>query len=46
MLLVMVIIQKVWDTTYIKEKIAMSTYLLVITENESIYCLPYTESAK
>jgi len=38
--------ESLWDTTYIKEKIAMSTYLLVITENESIYCLPYTESAK
>ena len=35
-----------WDTSFIKEKIAMSTYLLVITENESIYCLPYYESAK
>ena len=36
----------IWDTTYIKEKIAMSTYLLIITENESMYCLPYCESNK
>ena len=36
----------IWDTSYIKEKISMSTYLLIITENENMYCLPYTESAK
>ena len=35
-----------WDTSFIKEKIVMSTYLLIITENETIYCLPYSESAK
>lgn len=36
----------IWDTTFIKEKIAMSTYLLIITENENMYCLPYVESDK
>ena len=38
--------ESLWDTSFIKEKIAMSTYLLIITENETIYCLPYCESAK
>ena len=36
----------IWDTTFIKEKIPMSTYLLIITENENMYCLPYVESDK
>jgi len=38
--------ESLWDTSFIKEKIAMSTYLLLITENETMYCLPYYESAK
>jgi len=38
--------ESLWDTSFIKEKIAMSTYLLITTENETIYCLPYSESAK
>ena len=33
-------------TSHILYKIPMSTCLLVITENESIYCLPYCESHK
>jgi len=35
---------KIWETSYIQHKISMSTYLLVITENESLYCLPYCKS--
>ena len=33
-------------TSHILHKIPMSTCLLVITENETIYCLPYCESSK
>lgn len=35
-----------YETSHILYKIPMSTCLLVITENESIYCLPYCESHK
>lgn len=35
-----------YETSHILHKIPMSTCLLVITENESIYCLPYSESHK
>ena len=35
-----------YETSHILHKIAMSTCLIVITENESIYCLPYCESNK
>ena len=35
-----------YDTSYILHKIPLSTYLLVITENESLYVLPYCESSK
>ena len=37
---------KLYDTTFILHKIPLSTYLLVITENESLYVLPYCESHK
>ena len=37
---------KEYITSTILHKIPMSTYILVITENESIYCLPYYESHK
>ena len=37
---------KLYDTSYILHKIPLSTYLLVITENESLYVLPYCESSK
>ena len=37
---------KLYDTSYILYKIPLSTYLLVITENESLYVLPYCESNK
>jgi predicted nuclease with TOPRIM domain len=37
---------KLYDTSYILHKIPLSTYLLVITENETLYILPYTESNK
>ena len=37
---------KLYDTSYILHKIPLSTYLLVITENESLYVLPYCESNK
>ena len=33
----------IWDTSYIKTKIPLSDSLLIITENESIYELPYKE---
>lgn len=33
----------IWDTSYIKDKIPLSDTLLIITENESIYELPYKE---
>ena len=33
--------KSIWETSTIKEKIALSTSLLIITENESIYRLPY-----
>ena len=36
----------IWETSFIKHKICMSTYILIITENESLYCLPYYESNK
>ena len=29
---------------HLLHKISMSTYLLIITENESLYYLPYNES--
>ena len=35
---------RVWETSFITHKISMSTYLLIITENESLYYLPYNES--
>ncbi len=35
---------RIWETSFIREKICMSSYLLVITESESLYCLPYRES--
>lgn len=35
-----------YETSHILYKIPMSACLLVITENESIYCLPYCESHK
>ena len=34
----------IYDTSFIKHKIPLSTYMLVITENESLYVLPYCES--
>lgn len=34
---------KLFDTSFILHKIPLSTYLLVITENESLYVLPYYE---
>lgn len=34
---------KDWETSTIKEKIVLSEALLIITENESIYILPYSE---
>jgi|TARA_B110000483_G_C17779050_1_gene382863 type III secretion system FlhB-like substrate exporter len=37
---------KLFDTSYILHKIPQSTYLIVITENESLYLLPYSESYK
>ena len=37
---------KLYDTSFILHKIALSSYLLVITENESLYVLPYSESYK
>ena len=37
---------RVWETSFIQHKISMSTYLLVITESETLYCLPYSESYK
>tara|TARA_B100001175_G_C19430630_1_gene601040 strand:- start:79 stop:471 length:393 start_codon:yes stop_codon:yes gene_type:complete len=37
---------KLFDTSYILHKIPQSTYLIVITENESLYLLPYSESLK
>tara|TARA_Y100000739_G_scaffold229192_1_gene243101 strand:- start:508 stop:882 length:375 start_codon:yes stop_codon:yes gene_type:complete len=37
---------RLWSTSFIQHKICMSTYLLVITESESLYCLPYSESNK
>lgn len=37
---------RVWETSFIQHKISMSTYLLVITESETLYCLPYNESYK
>ena len=33
--------KSLWETSTIKEKIALSKSLLIITENESIYRLPY-----
>ena len=36
----------IWETSFIKSKICMSTYILIITETESLYCLPYCESNK
>ena len=35
---------KFWETSNIKNKIPMSNYLLVVTENESLYRLPYYSS--
>ena len=37
---------KLYDTSYILHKIPQSTYLIVITENETLYLLPYSESYK
>jgi len=34
---------KDWETSTIKEKVALSDSILIITENESIYLLPYME---
>ena len=35
---------RIFETSNIKTKIPMSNYLLVITENESLYRLPYYSS--
>ena len=35
--------KKDWETSTIKERIALSDSLLIVTENESIYILPYSE---
>merc|ERR1712070_1160824 len=37
---------KLWETSTIRDKIPMSNYLLIVTENESLYRLPYYSSYK
>jgi len=37
---------ELYDTSYILHKIPQSTYLIVITENETLYLLPYSGSYK
>ena len=32
---------KYWETSSIKDKIPLSEYLLIVTENETLYRLPY-----
>ena len=37
---------KLWETSTIRDKIPMSNYLLIVTENETLYRLPYYSSYK